>query len=461
MEIASVIKYEGDNKTFIWKHPKEDFNKNSQLIVHESQEAIFFMNGQALDTFGPGKYTLDSENLPVIGKVINLATKGESPFHCEVYFINKTVQMSIKWGTGLNPISYIDPEYHVPFSIGASGEMNLQILDDDGGKKLLLKLVGTTNGISWNNTEAGNSTNFTQSLEDSFRPLILNSVKTYLAPAIKNNNINLLEIDEHLGDLSKTLHKAILPGFEEYGLTIPQFYLNNIVLPENDPNFKKIRDLYAVSLQKRTIKAEADIVAARRETELEKETTETELLKREAERKIISAQTEAQMAKIEGFAEAEVMAAKGYNQKDIIEADVKKAFAEGIGNMGSGSSGGSSTISDIAGLGIGIQAAGYMANQTKEIFSNSNSQSNSEEKNKQCSKCGKTIPVSNKFCPECGAPVINEDEIICPVCKKTTKKGKFCSECGSPLTIKCPKCGEEYLVGTKFCNNCGTKLGGE
>ena len=52
--IASVIKYEGDNSTFIWKHPCEDFNTSSQLIVHESQEAIFFLNGQALDLFGPG-----------------------------------------------------------------------------------------------------------------------------------------------------------------------------------------------------------------------------------------------------------------------------------------------------------------------------------------------------------------------------------------------------------------------
>ena len=53
-----VIKYEGDNSTFVWKHPGEDFNTLSQLIVHENQEAVFFRNGQALDMFGPGRYTL-------------------------------------------------------------------------------------------------------------------------------------------------------------------------------------------------------------------------------------------------------------------------------------------------------------------------------------------------------------------------------------------------------------------
>ena len=94
--IASVIKYEGDNSTFIWKHPCEDFNTSSQLIVHESQEAIFFLNGQALDLFGPGRYTLETENIPKIGKLLNRTTGDISPFHCEVYFINRAEQMSVK-----------------------------------------------------------------------------------------------------------------------------------------------------------------------------------------------------------------------------------------------------------------------------------------------------------------------------------------------------------------------------
>ena len=58
--LASIIKYEGGNDVFIWKHPIEDFNYGSQLIVHESQEAIFFKDGQALDLFGPGRYTLET-----------------------------------------------------------------------------------------------------------------------------------------------------------------------------------------------------------------------------------------------------------------------------------------------------------------------------------------------------------------------------------------------------------------
>ena len=88
--IVEIIKYEGDNTTFVWKSPVEDFNTGSQLIVHESQEAIFFMNGQALDLFGPGRHTLSTQNIPLLGKLLNLPTGGKTPFHCEVYFINKT-----------------------------------------------------------------------------------------------------------------------------------------------------------------------------------------------------------------------------------------------------------------------------------------------------------------------------------------------------------------------------------
>ena len=88
-QIADIIKYEGDNSTFIWKHPCEDFNTTTQLIVHESQEAIFFANGQALDLFGAGRHTLETQNIPLLRKIINIPTGGETPFHCEVYFINR------------------------------------------------------------------------------------------------------------------------------------------------------------------------------------------------------------------------------------------------------------------------------------------------------------------------------------------------------------------------------------
>ncbi len=366
--IAEVLKYEGDNSTFIWKHPSEDFNSLTQLIVHESQEAVFFMNGQALDLFGPGRYTLETQNIPKIGKVLNRSTDGVTPFHCEVYFINQTVQMGLKWGTD-SKVRYIDPDFGIPIELGASGEMSLRVSDS---RRLLINLVGTMRGIAWEERGAG----FTKSLQNSFRPLISTAVKSNLSPAIKAGQFDILEIDEHLEELSAVLRERILGGFEEYGLTIPQFYLTTVVLPEGDPSFKRLRELHTISLQTRMIRAEAtvrtaraqaeaEVTAAERVTELERQTTKTEVARREAERRIIEAQAEAEATRQAGYAEAQVMQAQGITKKDYVAAEVQKAYAEGMGNM-SGSGG--SAMGDVIGLGVGLKAAGVMAGQFGGLF---------------------------------------------------------------------------------------------
>ena len=383
MAISELIKYEGDNSTFIWKYPGEDFNSMTQLVVHESQEAIFVANGQAADAFGPGRYKLDSKNIPILTKMINLVT-GVSVFHCEVYFINKTVQMALKWGTD-SKVRFIEPTYGVPVELGASGSMNLAVSDS---RKLLIRLVGTMKGIAWEEDGSG----FTKSLQASFRPMISTAVKSNLSSAIRNGNIEIVEVDEHLGELSEILRAAIVPGFEEYGLTVPQFYVTNVVLPEEDPSFRRLRDLHTVTLQKRTAQAEAEvraaqaeskasymtaeaaaearIKAAQREAVLEAQTTETEVARREAERELIKAQVQAQAAQMAGMAEAAVMQAKGYTQKDVLQAEVQKAYAEGIGQMGPAVStgGGSSVMGDMLGFGVGMAAMSAMAPQVGEML---------------------------------------------------------------------------------------------
>ncbi len=364
-QLIDVIKYEGDNSTFIWKHPCEDFNSLTQLIVHESQEAVFFLNGQALDLFGAGRYTLETQNIPKIGKALNRLAGDETPFHCEVYFINKTTQMALKWGTD-SKVRYVDPDSGIPIELGASGSLNLQVEDS---RKLLVKLVGTTNGIAWDSEPSS----FTKSLISSFRPLISTAVKSNLSQAIKAEEFDILEIDEHLESLSAALLKKIQPGFGEYGLYIPQFYLSTVVLPEEDPNFRRLKELHTISLQTRMARAEAtvlsakaqaeaEVTAARRAVEMEKQTTQTEIARREAERELIKAQAEATAAKMAGFAEAEVMAAQGVNKKDYIQAEVQKAYAEGLGNMGSGSGGGSAA-GDLMGMMAGLKMTGAALDQ--------------------------------------------------------------------------------------------------
>lgn len=466
--LASIIKYEGDNETLVWKHPVEDFNLGSQLIVHESQEAIFFRDGQALDLFGPGRHTLETQQLPLLEKVYKLPTDTERTFHSEVYFINKAVQMSLKWGTP-DKIRFIDPLTSAPLEIGASGALNLQVSD---ARRLIVKLVGTQNGIAWDDRE-----NFTRSVQAAFRPLIANTVKQHLPAIIKNQQIDLLEIDERVNEISSLLREKLLAGFEEYGLTLPQFYVTHVVLPEDDPNFKRIRELHTIMLQTRVIQAEATvktaqaqseatyrtaqeqskaaITAAQRQVELEKQTTETEVARREAERTIIRAQAEAQAQRLAGLTEAEIMHAKGYDQKDVIEADVKKAYAAGLGQMG-GSGGG---LGDIANLGVTLGAMGGVIGMTKEAVSPMFEQPTASVTDGWNCACG-TKNITSSFCPDCGAKrPISVSGWDC-TCGTKNINSNFCPNCGAKRPS--PSIGWNCICGAQnitsgFCPDCGKK----
>ena len=466
--IADIIKYEGDNSTFIWKHPQEDFNNLTQLIVHEGQEAIFVLNGEALDLFGPGRHTLETQNIPKIGRALNRTTGSNMPFrnsafHCQVYFINKTVQMAIKWGTD-SKVRFLDPTYGVPLELGASGEMNLMVTN---ARKLLVKMVGTMKGVAWDDE----STGFTKSLSASFRPLISTAVKSNLSNCIKSHNINILEIDAHLELLSKALRKSINPGFEEYGLTVPEFFVTTVVLPEQDPNFRRIRELHSIFLQKKMVEAEtsiktamaeaaATVTAAERQSILEQETTYTEVTRREAERELIRAQSEAQKAKLAGLAEAEVMRAKGYSEKDVLQAEVQKAYAAGLGNMQISGSG-SGVAADMIGLGVGMAAAGAVSGQMGDLFKGFAPAAEQKQAEKNiCPNCSSEVPENSKFCLACGTKIrrLAANEMVCPCCGKIISKGRFCMECGAALVTKCAKCGAELPNGAKFCFECGEKV---
>src|SRR5262249_38106687 len=91
----------------VWKFPSEEIRIGSQLIVNQSQEAIFVKGGQALDVFGPGTHTLSTANIPLLSKLINLPFGGETPFTAEIWFVNRTAKRDLTWGTPA-PIQLFD-----------------------------------------------------------------------------------------------------------------------------------------------------------------------------------------------------------------------------------------------------------------------------------------------------------------------------------------------------------------
>ena len=386
-KITDIIKYEGDNSTFIWKHPCEDFNSLTQLIVHESQEAIFFMNGQALDSFGPGRYTLETQNIPLIGKALNLATGGKSPFHCEVYFINKTEQMSIKWGTD-SKVQYVEPTYGFPISIGASGEMSLRA---DNARKLLLKLVGTENFLGQ------------QKLVGFFRAFLMTRVKTYIAQVMKSNAINIFEIDENLTAFSESIKKLLINDFAEYGVALELFFVTTIVKPDGDRQYEKFKDLH--------FRQYADIAEAklRQQTDL------------------IHAQTEAQKVVIDSQAQATKRAQEGYTYAQERGFDVaeKVASNEAVGqmtNLGVG-------LGTMAGVG-GV-VGGVVGNAVGDAFNNTAPVTPKITEGNFCENCGAKLAPDAAFCDECGTAVVKANDVCTNCGYKFERPGKFCPKCGT------------------------------
>ncbi len=390
-KIVDIIKYEGDNSTFIWKHPQEDFNLMSQLIVHENQEAIFFMNGQALDMFGPGRYTLETQNLPLIGKVLTLATGGETPFHCEVYFINKTEQMSIKWGTD-SKVQYVEPTYGFPLSIGASGEMSLRAEDS---RKLLLKLVGTENFLGQ------------QKLVSFFRSFLMTKVKTYIAQVLKAKSINIFEIDEHLTTFSSEIKKLLISDFADYGVSLEQFFVTTILKPDGDKQYEKFKELH--------FRQYADIAEAK--------------LKQQTD--IIYAQTEAQKVVIDSQAQATKRAQEGYTYQQERGFDVAEKVAqnEAVGeftNMGVG-------FGTMAGVGgaVGGMVGGMMNDAMGSAMNPSTPATPAQSAQAFCDNCGAKLNQGSAFCEECGTPVVKSNKTCINCGYEFERPGKFCPKCGT------------------------------
>ena len=452
--LASVIKYEGDNQTFVWKHPIEDFNLGSQLIVHESQEAVFFRDGEALDLFGAGRYTLSTQNLPLLENLYKLPVNADSIFHSEVYFVNLTTQMGIKWGTD-SKVRMFDPATGLHVELGACGEFSLRVCDS---RKLLLKLVGTASEFRWGDVIDG-----AYSLKPTvakFKALVMNRVKSNLARIIKEQNINILEVDEHIDRISESLRTVINETLTEYGLFMPEFFVTAIMTPDDDPNFVRLKqqhaDMYLKVREEQILKAEA-LASAERQT-IEAQTA--------ARMKIIGAQGDAEAYKLKASAEAEEMRMKGYTYQQETARQVGLGAVE---NMGGSAGGG---LGDLAGLGVSLGAMGSVINMTKDALNpmanTASAMGNHVSGLMQgtdtwdCT-CGNKNIIGN-FCNMCGAkkPEPVSDTWDC-ACGNKNITGNFCNMCGAkkpePVsdTWDCT-CGNKNITGD-FCNNCGKKRG--
>ena len=226
MAIIDVVKYQTSSEEFVYKFPSEDLRFGTQLIVSISQVAFFVKGGQILDQFESGTYTLKSENIPLLNKIINLPFGSESPFKAEVWFINLISKMDVKWGTS-TPIQLEDPKYGVIVPVRAFGQFGFKIC----------------NARCFLETLVGNMTSFSsEKVSDYFKGKVISSLTSLISSKLVNEHVSILEINALLDDLGDFVLQKLNSEFHKFGIELINFDFISINVPEDDSSIIKLKE---------------------------------------------------------------------------------------------------------------------------------------------------------------------------------------------------------------------------
>ncbi len=224
MVIIDRIKYDGNPsgaQWLIYKYPSEEFVLGSQLIVNQGQEALFFKGGKALDLFEGGTHTLTTGNLPILKKWVNFAFGGKTPFTAEIYYINKTANLALKWGTS-TPIALEDPKYGLILHIGARGQFGVSIKDS---RLFVSRIIGAmTSGTTIDH----------KLILRYFNGLINSKIKSVTSEYMIMKQISFLEISLYLSELSCVFKENLDKEFNRFGIELTNFYCISIAPPSDE-----------------------------------------------------------------------------------------------------------------------------------------------------------------------------------------------------------------------------------
>lgn len=193
------------------EHGSGDFRLGSQLIVRESQAAVFFRDGKALDVFGPGRHTLTTANIPLLVRLIGAPFGGETPFKAEVYFVNLREFLDMKWGTK-EAITLRDSQLGI-VRLRAFGRYSMQVADP---QLFVNKIVGTMGLYE------------TSQIEDYLRGMIL----SWMTDLLGETATTVLDLPRLFNELSAGVKAKLADEFAGLGLALKSFFVESISLPE-------------------------------------------------------------------------------------------------------------------------------------------------------------------------------------------------------------------------------------
>jgi len=212
-QFIDVIHWTDDTRdTMVWRFAREghEIKYGAKLTVREGQAAVFVHEGQLADVFTPGLYMLETNNMPIMTSLQHWDHGFKSPFKSEIYFVNTTRFNDLKWGTK-NPIIVRDPEFG-PVRLRAFGTYSVKVSDP---AHFLTEIVGTDGEFTM----------------DEISYQIRNIIVQEFSRSIAMSKIPILDMAANTRELGKLVSAEISATIAEYGLSIPELYVENVSLP--------------------------------------------------------------------------------------------------------------------------------------------------------------------------------------------------------------------------------------
>jgi membrane protease subunit (stomatin/prohibitin family) len=422
MAIIDMIRWAPDDYTTIYayRYPETNLSTYTQLVVQESQEAILFSKGQIVGKFGPGKHTLNTENLPILRNLFGIPFGGKNPFTAEVWFVNKTTPYNIDWET--DSMSIHDADYNTQLPLVSKGRYGLRITD---AEKFLIKIVGT-------------KSEYTQDdLTDQFYGEVSTKTKSTILQFMLKHRIGFKSISAHLADLSDYLKSTMAAFWDGIGLSLTQFYITNIDIDTSTETGRKV----------------AEAISQQSAMSITGHTWQQE-----------------KMFDVANNAVDSFGSGNGGLLGGIMAINMMGGMGGG-GAVGGGMMQPQYSQPNFDGNNQGFQGQqGQPIQQIRDVYCSNCSKKfpnthkfcpHCGDPYNPCPKCGTDNQQNAKRCVSCGTPLTGgESSTACPNCNAPLAPGAtFCGYCGKPVTAgdTCSRCGAPMPPSAKFCTKCGNK----
>ncbi|MBR6048939.1 MAG: SPFH domain-containing protein [Bacteroidales bacterium] len=428
MAIIDLVRWSPDDgkMLYAYRFPETNLSTYTQLVVYESQQALLFSKGQLLGKFGPGKHTLNTENLPILRSLFGIPFGGKNPFTAEVWYVNLLQPANLEWATG--SMSIHDADYQTQLPLVAKGRYGIKVVD---AEKFLINLVVPRHQFSRDD------------VTDQCLGEFITKTKSAIVQYMTSNQIGYKSISGHLDQISTYLKSNIAAFWAQFGIELAHFYITEIDIDTTTEEGRRVKEA----------------IAQQSSMHITGHTWQQEQMFSTAQGAVNS---------------------MGNGQGGILGGLMAIGMMGGFGgNMGGGSMGQPlmSPNNDHPTFGPGGQqqqgmgaapqggggmprpAAVFCSNCGKQFLTTSqfcpscghkynpcpNCGRDNDEKARRCTGCGAQLQASESRCPHCNAP-IPAGASFCSSCGKPTQSGDVCSRCGAvlPPSVKfCPKCGNK------------------